>query len=138
MDEHACFDLSDYSLVIEGNYPFKGIFNILIVIFYIGPTRVNLKQTNIDEAKEADVELDSLLPKDDEYNPKDKPGLGPVSNKPPDYFLELWRPTNISLMLSFFTVGLIGFASTAITFYLIKERNARSTKFTLKLYFRSL
>ena len=58
------------------------------------------------------------------YDPKQKPFDGPVSNKRPRYFLQVWRPVNISLALSFLTVGLIGFASTAISVYLIKDRNA--------------
>ena len=73
--------------------------------------------------QDKNVELDSLLP-NEEYNPKDKPWIGPVSTRPPSFYLELWRPANISLILSFLTIGLIGFAATAISFYLIKERNA--------------
>ena len=77
------------------------------------------------------VELESLLPEtpqSDGYDPKEKPWTGPVSKHKPNYFLQLWRPVNASLALSFFTVGLIGFAGTAIMFYLIKQRNASATQ----------
>ena len=84
------------------------------------------KRKDKDDGGETATETESLLSGEEEYDPKQKPYDGPTSRKPTNYFLQVWRPVNISLALSFFTVGLIGFASTALSVYLIKDRNASS------------
>lgn len=141
-EEAACFDVSEFVCSIEGNKELHLSCNAhinLVPKLSTGPTRVlRPKKSLIDYDDESagdnankNVELDSLLPdptRDEEYDPKEKPWSGPVSKHKPSYFLQLWRPVNASLAMSFFTVGLISFAGTAISYYLIKQRGASPTQ----------